>query len=106
MDWRVLIALNGEPLAVHAANVAVELARSLKAELTFVCVIGEPSDIGADGGLSVGEVIRRAKDEGKDLIDVIRRRARGLATFEFMPVGHPSVEIARTAKEWLRISSL
>jgi nucleotide-binding universal stress UspA family protein len=100
MDWKILIALNGEPLAVHAANVAVELARSVKAELAFVYVIGEPSEIGADGGLSAEEVIRRAKDEGKDLIAAIRQRAVGLATLEFMPVGRPPIEIVRTAKEW------
>jgi hypothetical protein len=38
MDWKILIALNKEPLAVHAANIAVELARPLKAE-SFVYVV-------------------------------------------------------------------
>ena len=33
MNWKVLIALNNEPLAVHAADVGIELTRSLKAEL-------------------------------------------------------------------------
>jgi nucleotide-binding universal stress UspA family protein len=100
MDWKILIALNEEPLAVHAANVAVELARSLNAELAFVYVIGEPSEIGADGGLSSQEVIRRAKEEGKDLIAAVRQRTGGLFTLEFMPVDRPPIEIVRTAKEW------
>jgi len=100
MDWRVLIALNSGPLAVHAANVGMELALSLKAELAFVHVIGEPSEIGADGGVSEEEAIRTAKEDGKDLIASIRQRARKLAALEFMPIGRPSIEIVKAAKEW------
>jgi len=100
MDWRVLIAINSGPLAVHAANVGMELARSLKAELAFVHVIGEPSEIGADGGVSEEEAIRTAKDDGKDLIAAIRQRAPEQAALEFMPIGRPSIEIVKAAKEW------
>lgn len=100
MDWRVLIALNSGPLAVHAANVGMELARSLKAELAFVYVIGEPSEIGADGGVSEEEAIRTAKEDGKDLIAAIRQRTPELAALEFMPIGRPSIEIVKAAKEW------
>ena len=100
MDWRVLIALNSGPLAVHAANVGMELARSLKAELAFVYVIGEPSEIGADGGVSEEEAIRTAKEDGKDLIASIRQSAPELAALEFMPIGRPSIEIVKAAKEW------
>jgi len=100
MDWRVLIALSSGPLAVHAANVGMELARSLKAELAFVHVIDEPSEIGADGGVSEEEAIRTAKDDGKDLIAAIRQRAPELAAQEFTPIGRPSIEIVKAAKEW------
>lgn len=100
MNWNVLIALNNEPLAVHAADVGLELARSLKAGLGFVYVIGEPSEIGADGRVSVEEAIGTAKEDGKELIAAIRRRAPELAALEFMPIGDPAAEIVKAAREW------
>jgi nucleotide-binding universal stress UspA family protein len=100
MNWKVLIALTNDPLAVHAADVGIELTRSLKAELGFVYVIGEPSAIGADGGVSAEEAIKTAKEDGKELIAVIRQRAPELSALEFMPIGNPAAEIVKAAKEW------
>ena len=100
MNWRVLIALNNEPLAVHAADVGIQLTRSLKAELGFVYVIGEPSEIGADGGVSAEETIKTAKEDGKELIAAICQRAPELAALEFMPIGRAAVEIVKAAKDW------
>jgi nucleotide-binding universal stress UspA family protein len=100
MNWKVLIALNNEPLAVHAADVGMELSRSLKAEVAFIYVIDEPSEIGADGGVSAAEAIRIAKEDGKELIAAIRGRAPELAALEFMPIGQPAAEIVIAAKEW------
>jgi len=100
MNWRILVALNSEPLAVHAADVGMTLAHSLKADLAFVYVIGEPSEIGADGGLSADEVIRMAKQEGKDLIAAIRQRDPKLSSVEFLPVGRAASEIVKAAREW------
>ncbi len=100
MNWKVLIALNSEPLAVHAADVGIELTRSLKAELGFVYVIGEPSEIGADGGVSAEEAVRTAKEDGKALLAAVRQRAPELVALEFMPIGRAAVEIVKAAKEW------
>jgi len=100
MNWRVLIALNSEPLAAHAAGVGIELTCALGAELAFVYVIDEPSDIGADGGVLAGEAIKRAKEDGKEVIAAIRQRAPQLAALEFMPIGRASAEIVKAAKEW------
>ena len=100
MNWKVLIALTNEPLAAHAADVGVELTRSLKAELGFVYVIGEPSEIGANGGVSAEEAIKTAEEDGKDLIAAIRQRAPELAALEFMPIGDPAAEIIKAAREW------
>jgi universal stress protein A len=100
MNWRILIALNNEPLAVHAADEGIELARALKSELGFVYVIGEPSEIGADCGVSAEETIKIAKEDGKELIATIRQRVPELAALEFMPIGSAAVEIVKAAKEW------
>jgi nucleotide-binding universal stress UspA family protein len=100
MNWRVLIALNSGPLAAHAAGVGIELTRALGAGLAFVYVIDEPSDIGADGGVSAGEAIRKAKEDGKEIIAAIRHRAPQLVALEFMPIGLASAEIVKAAKEW------
>jgi nucleotide-binding universal stress UspA family protein len=101
MNWRVLIALNSIPLAVHAADVNIEPTRSLKAELGFVYVIGASSEIGADGGASAKEAVKAAKQHGKALIAAVRQRAPELMALEFMPIGRAAVEIVKAAKEWL-----
>lgn len=97
MNWRILIAVNNESVAVHAADVGIELARSLKAELAFVYVTSEPSEI---GGVSAAETIMIAKEDGQALIAAVRQRAPELAAMEFMPVGRAAVEIVKAAKEW------
>lgn len=87
MDWRILIAVNGEPLAARAAGVGVELARGLSAELAFVFVLDRAGDIDRDGAVSAQ-------------IAVACQRAPHLAVKEFMPIGLTSDEIIKTAREW------
>jgi hypothetical protein len=72
-NWKVLIGLNNKPLAVDAADVGMELSCSPKAKLAFV--IGEPSEIGADGGGWDAEAIRTAKEDATDLMTAIHERA-------------------------------
>jgi nucleotide-binding universal stress UspA family protein len=106
MNWRILIALNDnplavdEPLAIHAADVGIELARMLNGELGFVYVIGDPSEIGADSGVSAEDAIETAKEDAKELIAAIRQRAPELAVLEFMPIGCAALEIIKVAREW------
>lgn len=97
---RLLIALDGQPLSAHAANVGMELARALGAQLAFVYVLEEPSNLGAGDGLSPNEALEIAKDDAKKFVTTIRQQEPQLAILEFMPTGRASEEIVKAAKEW------
>ena len=49
---RVLIAVDSEPVAAHAADVGIELARKLEAEVAFVYVVDPKSDFAPESGIS------------------------------------------------------
>ena len=48
---RVLIAVDTSAIAAHAADVGIELARSLKADTAFVHVIDQALLVGTESGL-------------------------------------------------------
>ncbi len=96
---RILIAVDSTPLAVHAAELGIELASSLKAEIAFVHAI-EPG-LSHAPGITPNELIAEAEREGRRLIagfyQLLPQRSSSL---EFIHVGKPASEIVRTAKEW------
>lgn len=98
---KVLIAIDGEPVAVHAAETGVDLALALGAEVALVHVIDasllNPDDI----GLSPNELISAAKLDAKRLVAAIRQRLPPQSpVLEFFQVGTPSNEIVKAAQEW------
>lgn len=96
---KILIAVDSDPLAIHAAKLGTELAIALGAEIAFVHAI--------DPGLSQAPGVTP-----KDLIAEAEREARGLiaaccenlpqthSPLKFIHLGRPASEIVRTAKEW------
>jgi nucleotide-binding universal stress UspA family protein len=99
---RILIAVDSEPLAVHAADVGAELARALQAEMAFVNVV-DPSLCYPDpaDGLPTNELIALAEQEAKKLVGEFHQRLTPQSTaLEFLPVGSPATEIVKAAKEW------
>lgn len=96
---RILIAVDGEPLAAHAAELGVELASSLGAEIAFVLAI-DPG-LSQAPGITPADLIAEAEREGRRLIAELRQlRLQTHASLEFIHVGKPASEIVRTAKEW------
>lgn len=63
---RILIAVDGEPLAAHAAELGLELAVSLGAEIAFVHAI-DPGLLQATG-VTPRELVAEAEREGRRLI--------------------------------------
>ncbi len=97
---RILIAVDSAPVAAHAADVAAELAQALGAEVALINVVessfGYPADTGPPD-----ELIALAKQQASKLISDFRRQLPPqLAVLEFIPVGSPSSEIVKAAKEW------
>lgn len=98
---RVLIAVDSEPVAAHAADIGIALARSLGADVAFVHVVDASPGYGAETGLSPGELAAAAEREGKRLLEGFRLRlSLQPSVLEFIQAGAPDAEIARAAKAW------
>jgi len=98
---RILVAVDGEPIAAHAVDIATELARQAGAELAFIHAI-EPALVNAaDTGLQPETLVASAKDEARKLIADFRKHLpEQLAVLEFIQIGSPAGEIVNAARDW------
>jgi nucleotide-binding universal stress UspA family protein len=98
---RILVAVDASPIAAHATDLAIELARSLGSEVAFIHAINPSVGIGADGGVTPGDLIALEERDGKALLAALGARASlQPPPLEFLKVGKPGAEITRTAAEW------
>ena len=95
---RILIAVDSDPVAAHAADIGVELARSLGANVALIHVIDASPVYGADTGISPNELIAQAEQDGKRLLAGFR--VLQASALEFVQAGTPANEIAKAAKQW------
>jgi nucleotide-binding universal stress UspA family protein len=98
---KILIAVDSEPVAARAADIGVELARALGAEVALIHVIDTSLVLGGDTGIPPNELIARAEQEGQRLVAGFRQRLSLPTTaLEFVLSGSPASEIVKAAKEW------
>jgi nucleotide-binding universal stress UspA family protein len=98
---KILIAIDSEPVAAHAADIAAELARLAEAEMAFIHVIDPELVNAADTGIQPAVFAASVKEEAKKLIDDFRKRLPPQATaLDFIQVGSPLTEIVKAAKDW------
>jgi nucleotide-binding universal stress UspA family protein len=98
---RILIAVDGSPLAAHAADVGIELARALDGELALIFVVDPALSYAPEGGVPATELIKLAEQDGKRLLAEFRPRATLQGPpLEFVQIGTPAHEIVKAAKEW------
>ena len=88
---RILIAVDGSPIADRAAERGFELARSLGATVALVHVV-DPEPL-PEGGAA------QAEHDGKQLLAEIGRRSL-LDPATFVVLGKPATEIVSTARQW------
>jgi nucleotide-binding universal stress UspA family protein len=102
MDFRrILIAVDASPLAAHAADVGLELARSLGSEAALIHVVDPSHNLAPETGIPPAELIQLAVQEGKRLLAELRQRATlKVPPLEFVEVGKPATEIVKAAKDW------
>ena len=104
---KILIAIDSEPVAAHAADLAAELARRLGAEMAFIHVVDFSLGYPADTGVAPSELIALAKQDAKKLVSDFRQRLPPpSAALEFVPVGGPATEIVKAAGEETRLRVL
>jgi nucleotide-binding universal stress UspA family protein len=98
---RLLVAVDAEPIAARAADVAIYLARSLGAELALIHAIDPSFGYAPESGVPAAELVKLAEEDGKRLLAAFRLRAAvEPPPLEFVPVGKPAAEIVKAAREW------
>jgi nucleotide-binding universal stress UspA family protein len=98
---RILVAVDTEPIAAHAADVGVGLANAIGASLAFIHVVDPSAAVAPDSGVPASELMAQAEQDGKRLLAGFRQRASStVAALEFVTVGKPATEIVKTAAEW------
>ena len=96
---RILIAVDNEPVAAHAADIGMELSRELNVETALVYVIA--IDYMGDTGISSEQLIALAEQEGKQVLnDFSQRLAPKSGALTFLLRGVPGTEIVKAAREW------
>jgi nucleotide-binding universal stress UspA family protein len=98
---RILIAIDGSPVAAHAAEVGIELARALEAEVGFVHVLDPSLYAIPNSSVSASELLAVSERDRKRLLAEFRERAALAPTaLEFAREGKPADEIVSSAQEW------
>ncbi len=98
---RILIAVDGSPLSAHAADVGIELARSLGSNLALIHVVDPAPYVASESGIPATDIIAVAEQNGSRLLAEYRARATLQAPpMEFVRVGTPAAEIVDAATEW------
>src|SRR6185369_2251375 len=98
---KILIAVDSEPIAAHAADIGGELARLAGAEVAFVHIIDPELVNAADTGIQPAVFAATAKDEARKLIGKFRLRLpQQMSALEFVQVGSPVGEVVKAAKDW------
>ena len=98
---KILIAVEDSPIAANAIDVGNELASALKSQVALIRVTSPPNANGADAGVSTRELLSQARLDDQRVVEGVRERlSLPPSVLAFLPVGDPSVEIVKAAKEW------
>jgi len=101
---KVLIAIDDSLLGDRAADVGVELAHAVSAEIALIHVVNPPGSEKSEGGydeMSLSEHIVAAENRGKDLLAETHQRL-GLndTVQQFLEWGDPAEHILKIAGTW------
>ncbi len=98
---KLLIAVDNDPIATHAAEVGMDLARTLNAEMALIHVIDPSLIFAPDTGIAADELALRSEQDGKRLMADFRARLpAAIHALQFIPQGPPGSEIVKAAREW------
>jgi nucleotide-binding universal stress UspA family protein len=95
---KIVIAVDGEPVALHSAEVGIQLSCCLSTEIAFIHAV-DPALTYAPG-IAPAELVAEAERDGKRVMDKIAAEFPLLPAKEFIRVGKPTHEILHVAKEW------
>jgi nucleotide-binding universal stress UspA family protein len=98
---KVLICVDSDPVAVHAAEVGVALAAAVGGRIALINVIDRtPSEVAAPE-TPRDLLVAEARDHTREVVAAwAARLAPDVAAETFTPEGHPAEEIVAAAKAW------
>jgi nucleotide-binding universal stress UspA family protein len=98
---KMLIAVDDDPIAARAAEVGMDLARSLHAQVALIHAIDPSLTFAPDIGIGADEFALRAQQDGTRLMADLRARLpAGTQARQFISQGSPGSEIVKAAREW------
>ncbi len=98
---RILVAIDGGALTLHAARMGLELSQALAAEIAIVHAVEPPVDYSGEIGFSAEVLLEASSQETTDILDALRQNvALPTSATEFIRVGHAAEVIAGVAEEW------
>jgi len=98
---RILVSIDSDPIAAHAADVGADMARLAGAELAFIHVI-EPALVNAaDTGIQPDVFVASAREAARRMIEDFRKRLPAqTAALDFVQIGNAAAEIVNAARDW------
>ena len=98
---KILIAVDDSAFAAHAADVGIELGRSLKAEVGFVHVFDPSVGPGTMWGVPADRLSEMSEQAGRHLLARFREQSAPRSDVpEFLKSGKPATDIVEVAKTW------
>ena len=96
---KILIAVDGEAVSAHAAQIGLQLACCVTGEVALVHVV--ELALTHAPGIAAEDLVAEAKKDGKRILTEVQDRISPLfSAREFIRVGKPAQEILAVAKEW------
>jgi len=98
---QILIAVDDSEFAGQAADLAIELAKPLKAKIGFIHVFNPSVGPGTMWSVPADSLAEMSEREAKDLLARFRERAPARSKVpEFLESGNPASKIVDVAKSW------
>jgi len=98
---KILIAVDDSPIAAHAADVGIELAKALHSTLGFVHVFDARVAPGTAWGITAERVGELSEEQAKRLLELFRERAGMQSDVPaFLKSADPASDIIEVAKKW------
>lgn len=98
---KILIAVDSSEFAMQAAKKGLQLAHQLNAEAALLYVVDTSKAMGnVDAGIFPEEALMVLKREVEQTLDQLAKMYNGNKLMKFMPQGHPTEDIIKTAGTW------
>jgi nucleotide-binding universal stress UspA family protein len=98
---KILVAIDEDPVAAHAAEVGMDLARHLNAQVALIYVIDPTLILDPEAGIGADDLVLKARQDAARIVADFRARLQADArSLGFTPLGSPGSEIVKAAQEW------